>query len=139
MNKGSKTTPSRLGAAIYPAIGLGVWLNGAVLFRMGGRALFASGPAVAVLTGLGVAAAVCGVFRTTLSWRRADPRNAVAIAALMATPGLFAESLRMLLLHPATGLDPNQAATFASVIFFGNGALFAYALAIQLSRAKAPL
>ena len=40
---------------IYAAIGLGVWLNGALTFRLGGAFLFERGPLVSVAVALFVA------------------------------------------------------------------------------------
>ncbi len=115
---------------IYAAIGLSVWLNGAVTFRLGGRFLFQSGPVVCVIVGLLIAVAVCAVFRATLTWRKGRPSDAVTVAVIMALPGLVAETARQIVFPWATGLTVQTAPSFAAVIFFGNAALLAYALVV---------
>ncbi len=115
---------------IYAAVGLSVWLNGAVTFRLGGRFLFESGPLVSVIFGLAIAAAVCAVFRATFSWRKGRPSDAVTVAVVMALPGLFGEAARQLAFTWATGLPVEIAPTFDAVIFFGNAVLLAYALVV---------
>ena len=115
---------------IYAAAGLGVWLNGAVTFRLGGRFLFESGPLVTVLVGLVIAALVCAAFRATLAWRKGQPKDAVTVAVVMALPGLFAETARQILFPWATGLGVALAPQFDAVIFFGNAALLSYALVV---------
>ncbi len=113
---------------IYAAVGLSVWLNGAVTFRLGGRFLFESGPLVCVLVGLVIAALVCVAFRATLAWRKGRLADAVTVAVVMALPGLFAETARQIVFPWATGLAVQTAPAFDAVIFFGNAALLAYAL-----------
>ena len=112
----------------YALAGLGVWLNGAVTFRLGGRILFENGPPVSVVAAIAVAVAVCLVLRVTMAWRKAPDSQAVAIAVIMALPGLFGETVRQLVFPWATGLQPATAATFAATIFFGNAVLLTYAL-----------
>jgi hypothetical protein len=115
---------------IYAVAGLGVWLNGAVTFRLGGRMLFESGPLVVALTGVVIAALVCLVFRATMRWRKAPDDQAVTVAVIMALPGLFGEAARQLVFTWATGLRPESASAFDAVIFFGNAALLTYAVMI---------
>jgi hypothetical protein len=121
---------------IYGATGLGVWLHGAVTFRLGGHVLFQNGPLMTLAVALIIAALVCLALRLTMRWRRAPPSQAVIIAVVMATPGLFAEAARQLAFPWATGLPVSQASTFAAVIFFGNAALLTYAL-LTARRAQA--
>jgi hypothetical protein len=116
---------------IYAAVGLGVWLNGAVTFRLGGRFLFENGPLICVIVGLVIAVLVCAVFRATLTWRKSPPSQAVTVAVVMALPGLFGETARQIVFPWATGLAVEIAPTFDAVIFFGNAALLTYALDVQ--------
>jgi hypothetical protein len=120
----------RRDAVIYPLVGLGAWLNGAIGFRLGGRALFESGALVTALVAFVIAVLVCAVFRGTMAWRKADPSQAVTIAVAMALPGLFAETARQCVFTTATGLSPDAAPGFSAVIFFGNAVLLTYALIV---------
>jgi hypothetical protein len=115
---------------IYAAVGLSVWLNGAVTFRLGGCFLFENGPLVSVIVGLVIAALVCVAFRATLAWRKGRPSDAVTVAVVMALPGLFAETARQIVFPWATGLAVQIAPTFDAVIFFGNAVLLTYALIV---------
>ena len=121
---------SRRDKLIYALVGLGAWLNGAIGFRLGGRALFESGPLAAALVAMVVAVLVCAVFRATMTWRKGDPSQTVTIAVIMALPGLFAETARQLVFTPATGLPLNASPTFSAVIFFGNAVLLTYAVIV---------
>ena len=122
---------SRRDALIYAAAGLGVWLNGAVTFRLGGRLLFEHGPWVTAAVAVVIALLVCAVFRATMTWRKGRTADAVAIAVLMALPGLFGETARQAVFPWATGLRADEAASFAAVIFFGNAVLLTYALMVS--------
>ena len=113
---------------IYALAGLGVWLNGAVTFRLGGRLLFENGPLISVAAAVAIAVAVCLVLRITMAWRKAQDAHAVTIAVTMALPGLFGETARQMVFPWATSLQPDTAATFAATIFFGNAVLLTYAL-----------
>jgi hypothetical protein len=124
---------------IYAAMGLGVWLNGVVTFRLGGRLLFEHGPLVTAAAALVIAFLVCAVFRATMTWRKGAGADAVAIAVIMALPGLFGETARQLVFSWATGLRPDEAASFAAVIFFGNAALMTYAVMVWRRATKARL
>ena len=125
MQSQSITTKDTL---IYLVAGLGVWLNGAVTFRLGGKLLFENGPLVSVAAAVAIAAAVCVVLRTTMNWRKAPDSQAVIIAVIMALPGLFGETARQIGFSWATGLKVDAAPTFAATIFFGNAVLLTYAL-----------
>jgi hypothetical protein len=124
---------------IYLIGGLGVWLNGAVSFRLGGRILFENGPWVTALVGVVVAALVCGVLQFTMGWRKAKAADAVTVAVLMALPGLFGETARQTVFPWATGLRPDEAAQFAAVIFFGNAVLLSFALIKARAAVGAPV
>lgn len=115
---------------IYVLVGLSAWLNGAIAFHFGGRILFESGPIVTGLVGAVIALLVCLVFRATFLWRKGRASDAVAVAVIMALPGLFGETGRQLVFSWATGLRAADAPAFAAVIFFGNAVLLTYALTI---------
>jgi hypothetical protein len=113
--------------AIYAFIGLSVWLNGAVTFRLGGKMLFENGPLVAAASAVGIALAVCLTLRATMGWRKAQAAQSLPIAVVMALPGLFGEAARQLAFHWATGLQPQTQPAFVAAIFFGNAVLLTYA------------
>ena len=119
---------SRRDTVIYALIGLSVWLNGAITFRLGGRMLFEHGPLIAAASGVGIALAVCLVLRATMAWRKAAAYQSVSIAVIMALPGLFGEAIRQLVFTWATGLQPQTQSVFIAAIFFGNAVLLVYAL-----------
>ncbi len=80
------------------------------------------------LVGLGIAILVCVVFRATFAWRKARACDAVAVAVVMALPGLFGETVRQMVFSWATGLPTADAPAFAAVIVFGNAVLLSYAV-----------
>jgi NADH:ubiquinone oxidoreductase subunit 2 (subunit N) len=123
---------------IYAAIGLSVWLNGAVTFRLGGAFLFESGPVVMILVATFISVAVCLIFRSTMRWRGTRQDEALTVAVIMALPGLFGEAAREALFTWATGLEVSAAPRFAATMFLGNAVLIAYAT-IKMYRARAPL
>jgi hypothetical protein len=120
--------------AIYALAGFGVWLSGAVSFRLGGRFLFENGPVVLALSTIAIAAAVCFVLRSAMNWRKAPRAQAVEVAVVMITPGLFGETARLLTFPWATGLHPETAAPFAAVMIFSTAALLVYALVVARGR-----
>jgi Family of unknown function (DUF5367) len=122
---------SRRDAVIYALAGLGIWLNGAVSFRLGGTLLFHNGTLVIAAVAAGVAILVCLAFRVTFAWRKGRRSQAVTAAVLMALPGLFGEAVRQLVFPWATGLAAGDASAFAAVIFFGNAVLLTYAVIVQ--------
>jgi len=113
---------------IYAAIGLSVWLNGAITFRLLGRALFESGPSILVLVAIAIALAICSIYRGSMRWRKTDVTQAVAVAVVMVLPGLFGEVARQLAFSWATGLKPGSQPAFVATILFGNAVLLAYAM-----------
>ena len=116
--------------ALYALMGLGVWINGAVSFRLGGRFLFENGPVVLVLSSLAIAVAVCLVLTGAMGWRKAPASRAVEIAVVMITPGLFGEVIRLSLFGWATGLRQETAAPFAAVMIFSTAVLLVYAVVV---------
>ena len=121
-------------ALIYAAVGLSVWLNGAVTFRLAGRVLFENGPALITISALVIALLVCLIFQRTMIWRKGKAAQAVTVAVIMALPGLFGEAVRQALFSWATGLDVGTAPAFAATMFFGNAVLLTYAV-VQSRRA----
>ena len=119
---------SRRDIVIYAAAGLAIWLNGAVMFRLGGRVLFDNGPILVAVVGIAVAVLVCVAFRATLAWRRGRPSDALTVAVVMALPGLFGEVARQSVFSWATDMPVASAPGLAAVIFFGNAVLLSYAL-----------
>jgi hypothetical protein len=113
---------------LYAAIGFGVWLSGAVLFRFSGALLFENGPIVLAAAALGIAASVCFLLKATMDWRKASAKDAVTIAVIMALPGLLGDVAYILAFHQITGLAPATAGPYSALIIFGNAALLAYAL-----------
>jgi hypothetical protein len=130
-------TVSTRDLVIYALAGLGVWLNGAITFHLGGKLLFQHGPALTAVVALVIAVLVCAAFRFAMTWRKAQASQAVTVAVAMALPGLFGEAARQLVFPWATGLRPEDASTFAAVIFFGNGVLLAYAVLVARRPARA--
>ncbi|HEX4105651.1 MAG TPA: DUF5367 family protein [Rhizomicrobium sp.] len=125
-------------ALIYAAIGLGVWLNGALTFRLGGAFLFESGLAMSVAVAIFISLAVCFIFRSTMRWRGTKESEALTVAIIMLLPGLFGEAARQSVFGWATGLDASAAPRFSAIMFLGNAVLIAYALARTLrTRASA--
>ena len=116
--------------AIYALAGFSVWLSGAFTFRLGGRLLFENGPLVLALSTLAIAATVCFVLRGAMSWRKAAPSQAVEIAVVMITPGLFGEVARLAAFGWATGLHAETAAPFAAVMIFSTAVLLVYAMMV---------
>ena len=119
---------SRNEAVLFALVGFGVWLSGAVLFRLGGALLFENGPLVQAAAALGIAGSVCLLLKATMDWRKAAPATAVTVAVVMALPGLFGDVAYVLAFPQITGLKPLTAVPYAAVILFGNAVLLAYAL-----------
>lgn len=119
---------SRREATIYALIGFGVWLSGAVMFRLGGALIFESGPWILLASALGIAASVCFLLKATMDWRKAAPADAVTIAVVMGLPGLLGDVVYILAFHEITGLSPLTAGPYAALIIFGNAALLGFAL-----------
>lgn len=119
---------TRRETGLFALLGLGVWLQGAVMFRLGGRVMFESGPWVLLLSGAGIALSVCVLLRAVMTWRKAPASQAVLIAVIMALPGLFGDVAYISAFHWFTGLNATTAAPFAAMIIFGNAVLLTYAL-----------
>lgn len=114
--------------AIFAALGFGVWLSGAVMFRLGGKLMFESGPLVLLASGAGIALSVCMLLNAVMGWRKAPASRAVLVAVVMALPGLFGDVLYVSAFSPITGLGTASAGPYAAIVIFGNAALLAFAL-----------
>lgn len=119
---------TRRDMTILSLLGLGVWLNGAVMFRVGGQMMFESGPLALLLSGLAIGLSVCVLLRSILSWRKVADADAVTAAVLLILPGLFGDVAYVLNFHLITGLESRTAGPFAAVLVFGTAVLLAYAL-----------
>ena len=123
---------------VYAAIGLAVWINGAVTIRLGNSWLFENGPFVTGFVTIFIALAVCAIFRSTMRWRGTARTEALTVAVCMLLPGLFCEAARQSVFGWATGLAIASAPRFSAIMFFGNGVLIAYALITERwARSKA--
>ncbi len=114
---------------IFGLIGFGVWISGAIMFRVGGRLMFDSGPWILVATGVGIAVSVCLLLNAVMAFRKAPRDQSLVIAVAMALPGLFGDVGYILAFNPITGLSPTIVGPFAAVVVFGNAILLAYAMA----------
>jgi len=119
---------ARRETTLYAALGFGVWLSGAVMFRLGGRLMFESGPWILLFSAIGIAVSVCLLLRTTMMWRKAPSHQSVLIAVVMALPGLFGDVAYVLDFSAITGLQPTTVGPFAALVIFGNAILLTYAL-----------
>lgn len=113
---------------ILALLGFGIWLNGAVMFRFGGAMMFESGPLALLLSAAAIAAAVCLLLRSIMSWRKVAPSEAVTAAVILSTPGLFGDVAYILNFSALTGLKPVTAGPFAAVLIFGTAVLLTYAV-----------
>ena len=113
---------------ILGLLGLGIWLNGAVMFRFGGAMMFESGPLALLLSALAIALAVCLLLRSIMSWRKVAPVEAVTAAVILIVPGLFGDVAYILNFSALTGLQPVTAGPFAAVLIFGTAVLLTYAV-----------
>jgi hypothetical protein len=134
MNKETELTTREI--LIYASIGLGVWINGAITFRLGSSWLFENGPFVTGSVTIFIALAVCTIFRSAMRWRGTRQTEALTVAVSMLLPGLFCESVRQSMFSWATGLLISTAPRFSAIMFFGNAVLITYALIIE-RRARA--
>ena len=119
---------SRKEASLFALLGFGVWLSGAVLFRLGGALLFENGPLVQAAAAVGIAGSVCLLLKAAMDWRKAAPATAVTVAVVMALPGLFGDVAYVLAFPQITGLKPLTAVPYAAVIICGHAVLLAFAL-----------
>ncbi|MBL8772920.1 MAG: DUF5367 family protein [Phenylobacterium sp.] len=117
---------------VLALLGFGVWLGGAVTFRLGGAVLFENGPLVLAAAAVSVAITVCLLLRSIMNWRGTPPRHAVTAAVATALPGLFGAVAYTLAFAPITGLSPVNAGPYAALILFGNAAMLMYAVVVQL-------
>jgi hypothetical protein len=113
---------------IFALIGLGVWLWGAVMFRLGGALMFQSGPLILLASGASIALSVCLLLRATMQWRKAPPAQSLTAAVVMALPGLFGDVAYIPSFTRLTGLHAAIAPAFAALLIFGNASLLAYGL-----------
>jgi hypothetical protein len=109
-------------------LGFGIWLSGAVMFRLGGALMFETGPWVLAASGAGIALSVCLLLSSIMGWRKVPAAQAVTAAVVMTLPGLFGDVAYILAFHEITGLSPATAGLYAAVVIFGTAALMAYAL-----------
>lgn len=124
---------TRAELAILALLGFGIWLGGAVTFRLGGGVLFDSGPWVLAASAVAIAITVCLLLRSIMNWRKAPAAQAVTVAVAMALPGLFGCAAYTLAFTQVTGLASTNAGPYAAVMLFGNATLLAYSLWIQAS------
>lgn len=113
---------------LYAVLGFGVWLSGAVMFRLGGKLMFESGLWMLLFSAVGIAVSVCLLLRTTMAWRKAPLHQSVLIAVVMALPGLFGDVAYVSDFSAITGLQPATAGPFAALVMFGNAILLTYSL-----------
>jgi hypothetical protein len=114
--------------ALLGLMGFGIWLSGAVGFRLGGALLFESGPLVLVLVALGMAASVCLLLKATMDWRKVPIAQSASVALVMTLGGLFGDVAYILDFSQITGLRPTTAGPFAAVLIFATAVLYLYAL-----------
>ena len=117
--------------AILGLLGFGIWLSGAVMFRLGGAFLFENGWPILAASAVGIAFSVCLLLSSIMSWRKAPASQSVTVAVVMTLPGLAGDVAYILNFSRITGLQPATAGPFAAVLIFGTAVLFAYALARQ--------
>ena len=115
---------------ILGLLGFGVWLNGAIMFRFGGKMMFESGPLALGLSGLAIGLSVCILLRSIMSWRKVATADAVTAAVILILPGLFGDVAYILNFSAITGLQTTTAGPFAAVLVFGTAVLLAYALVL---------
>jgi len=120
---------------ILGLLGFGVWLSGAVTFKLGGAAMFENGPWVLAGSAVGIALAVCLVLRSVMDWRKTPLSQSVTVAVIMTLGGLFGDVAYILAFHRITGLAQETAGAYAAVVIFGTAVLFAYALVRQVRAA----
>jgi hypothetical protein len=109
-------------------MGLGIWLSGAVGFRLGGTLLFESGPLVLALVAVGMAASVCLLLKATMDWRKVPVAQSASVALIMTLGGLFGDVVYILNFTALTGLKATTAGPFAAVLIFATAVLYLYAL-----------
>jgi hypothetical protein len=115
-------------------MGFGIWLSGAVGFRLGGALLFESGPVVLALVAVGMGASVCLLLKATMDWRKVPVAQSASVALIMTLGGLFGDVAYILDFSQITGLKATTAGPFAAVLIFATAALYFYAL-VRAARA----
>jgi hypothetical protein len=113
---------------VLALLGFGIWVSGAVMFRLGGGVMFESGPAILAASAAGIALSVCLLLKTTMDWRKLALAQSVPVAVVMTLPGLFGDVIYILGFHQITGLRAETAGAYAAVVIFGTAALYLYAL-----------
>ncbi|HLZ73772.1 DUF5367 family protein [Phenylobacterium sp.] len=116
-------------------MGFGIWLSGAVGFRLGGTLLFESGPLVLAIVALVMAASVCLLLKATMDWRKVPVAQSASVALIMTLGGLFGDVAYIADFSQITGLRPATAGPFAAVLIFATAALYLFAL-VRAARAK---
>ena len=122
---------------ILGLLGLGIWLNGAVMFRFGGAMMFESGPLALLLSAVAIAVAVCLLLRSIMNWRKIARVEAVTAAVILTLPGLFGDVAYILNFSALTGLQPATAGPFAAVLIFGTAVLLTYSVVLARQGLKA--
>ena len=115
-------------------IGFGIWLSGAVGFRLGGALMFENGPLVLAFVAVGMAFSVCLLLRAIMDWRKVPVAQSATVALVMTLGGLFGDVAYILDFSAITGLKAATAGPFAAVLIFATAVLYAYAL-IRAARA----
>jgi Family of unknown function (DUF5367) len=115
-------------------MGFGIWLSGAVGFRLGGALLFENGPLALAVVALSMAVSVCLLLKATMDWRKVPIAQSAAVALVMTLGGLFGDVAYIANFSAITGLKAATAGPFAAVLIFATAALYAYAL-IRAARA----
>lgn len=114
--------------ALLGLMGFGIWLSGAVGFRLGGALLFESGPLILAIVAIVMAASVCLLLKATMDWRKVPVSQSASVALIMTLGGLFGDVAYILNFTAITGLKPATAGPFAAVLIFATAVLYLYAL-----------
>ena len=117
-------------------MGFGIWLSGAVGFRLGGALMFENGPLALAIVALVMAASVCLLLKATMDWRKVPVAQSASVALIMTLGGLFGDVAYILDFSQITGLKAATAGPFAAVLIFATAALYLFAL-VRAARAEA--
>jgi hypothetical protein len=115
-------------------MGFGIWLSGAVGFRLGGALMFENGSLALALVALGMAVSVCLLLKATMDLRKVPVAQSATVALIMTLGGLFGDVAYILNFSAVTGLKAATAGPFAAVLIFATAVLYAYAL-VRAARA----